>query len=130
MKYMLLMHANKQGWDELATTWSKDDVKVMVEFMHDLDKDLTDSGELVEERGLAGPDQVKTVRAQDDGEPIVTDGPFPETKEVLAGYWVVDVASHERAVEIAVRISRTPGPGGAPLNQPVEVHPVGQAPEV
>ena len=129
MKYMLMMHANKQGWDELATTWSQDDVKVMVEFMHQLDQELADSGELVEERGLAGPDQVKTVRAQDDGEPVVTDGPFPESKEVLAGYWVVDVDSEERALEIALRISTTPGPGGVPLNQPVEVQPVGQAPD-
>lgn len=130
MKYMLLMHANKQGWDEMATAWSQQDIKVMVEFMREFDQELRDSGELVDDNGLAGPDQVKTVRAQDDGDPIVTDGPFPETKEVLAGYWVVDVASEARALELAARISRTPGPGGAPLNQPVEVQPVGQAPEV
>jgi hypothetical protein len=130
MKYMLMMHANKQGWDDMAVTWSQDDIKVMVDFMHQLDKGLVESGELVEERGLAGPDQVKTLRAQDDGEPIVTDGPFPESKEVLAGYWVVDVASEERALEIALRISRTPGPGGKPLNQAIEIHPEGVAPEV
>lgn len=121
MKYMLLMHANKQGWEAMGETWSQQDLEVMVKFMHELDRDLRDSGELVEERGLAGPDQMKTVQAQDDDEPIITDGPFPETKEVLAGYWVVDVASEQRAIEIALRISRTPGPGGAPLNQPVEV---------
>jgi hypothetical protein len=130
MKYMLLMHASKQDWDEMPKAWSQEDVKRMVEFMQELDQGLRDSGELVDENGLTGPDQLKTVRAQDDGEPVVTDGPFPETKEVLAGYWVVDVASEERAVEIAVSISRTPGPGGAPLNQPVEVQPIGQAPEV
>lgn len=128
MKYMLLMHANKQGWDEMATTWTHEDLKVMVDFMQQLDGELRASGELVEENGLAGPDQVKTVRAQDDGDPVVTDGPFPETKEVLAGYWVVDVASEARALELAARISRTPGPGGKPLNQPVEVQPVGEAP--
>ncbi|MEU4392413.1 YciI family protein [Kribbella sp. NPDC023855] len=128
MKYMLLMHSNKQGWDDMPTTWSQEDLKVMVNFMREFDQELRESGELVEERGLAGPDQMKTVRAQDDGEPIITDGPFSETKEVLAGYWVVDVASEERAVELALRISRTPGPGGRPLNQVVEVHPEGEAP--
>lgn len=128
MKYMLLMHSNKQGWDDMPNTWSQEDLQVMVQCMHDLNKDLQDAGELVEARGLTGPDAMKTVRAQDDGEPIITDGPFSETKEVLAGYWVVDVASEERAIELAVRISRTPGPGGRPLNQAVEVHPEGVAP--
>jgi hypothetical protein len=128
MKYMLLMHSNKQGWDDMPNTWSQEDLQVMVQCMHDLNKELQDAGELVEARGLTGPDAMKTVRAQDDGEPIITDGPFSETKEVLAGYWVVDVASEERALELAVRISRTPGPGGRPLNQAVEVHPEGVAP--
>jgi hypothetical protein len=128
MKYMLLMHSNKQGWDDMPNTWSSEDIGVMVKFMNELDRELVDSGELVESRGLAGPDEMKTVRAQDDGEPIITDGPFGETKEVLAGYWVVDVASEERVLELAARISRTPGPGGRPLNQAVEIHPEGVAP--
>lgn len=128
MKYMLLMHSNKQGWDDMPNVWSEEDIKVMVECMHELNRELRDSGELVEARGLTGPDQMKTVQAQEDGEPIITDGPFTETKEVLAGYWVVDVASEERALELALRISRTPGPGGRPLNQAVEVHPEGVAP--
>ncbi|TDU83573.1 hypothetical protein EV138_6037 [Kribbella voronezhensis] len=128
MKYMLLMHTNKQGWEEMPAAWSQEDLGVMVRYMKDLDRDLAESGELVEERGLAGPDQMKTLQARDDGEPIVTDGPFSETKEVLAGYWVVDVASEERVLEIALHISRTPGPGGRPLNQQVEIHPEGVAP--
>jgi hypothetical protein len=128
MKYMLLMHSNKQDWDDMPNTWSSEDIRVMVKFMNELDRELAESGELVESRGLAGPDQMKTVRAQDDGEPIITDGPFGETKEVLAGYWVVDVASEERVLELAVRISRTPGPGGRPVNQAVEIHPEGVAP--
>jgi hypothetical protein len=128
MKYMLLMHSNKQGWDDMPNSWSREDLKVMVNYMHDLNRELADAGELVEARGLAGPDQMKTLRTQDDGEPIVTDGPFSETKEVLAGYWVVDVASEDRVLEIARRISRTPGPGGRPVNQAVEIHPEGVAP--
>jgi hypothetical protein len=128
MKYMLLMHSNKQGWDDMPKTWSPEDLKVMVQFMHDLNRELAEAGELVEVRGLTGPDQMKTLQAQDDGEPIITDGPFTETKEVLAGYWVVDVASEERVLELALRISRTPGPGGRPVNQAVEIHPEGVAP--
>jgi hypothetical protein len=128
MKYMLLIHSNKQGWDEMPTTWSHDDVMAMVGFMDELNKELAESGELVEGRGLSGPDRMKTVQAAEDGEPIVTDGPFSETKEVLAGYWVVDVKNEERALEIALRISQAPGPGGKPCNQPVEVHPEGEAP--
>jgi hypothetical protein len=128
MKYMLLMHSNKRDWDDMPNTWSREDIGVMVKYMHELDSDLADAGELVESRGLAGPDQMTTLRAQDDGEPIITDGPFTETKEVLAGYWVVDVASEERIREIALRISRTPGPGGRPVNQAVEIRPEGVAP--
>jgi hypothetical protein len=129
MKYMLLMHGNKQGWSDMAASWSHDDITNMVKFMRELDQELKDSGELVETRGLAGPEQMKTVQAQDDGETIVTDGPFGETKEVLAGYWVVDVASEERVIELATYISRTPGPGGRPVNQAIEIHPEGVAPE-
>ncbi|WP_020391242.1 YciI family protein [Kribbella catacumbae] len=128
MKYMLLMHSNKQGWDDMPNVWSQEDLEVMVKCMHELNQELKESGELVEARGLTGPDHMKTVQANEDGEPIITDGPFTETKEVLAGYWVVDVASEERVLELALRISRTPGPGGRPLNQAVEVHPEGVAP--
>lgn len=128
MKYMLLMHANKQGWDDMPKTWSQQDLEVMVKYMRELDEDLKDSGELVETRGLTGPDQMKTLQAQEDGEPIITDGPFSETKEVLAGYWVVDVASEARVLELAEHISRTPGPGGLPVNQAVEIRPEGVAP--
>ncbi|MEV6283702.1 YciI family protein [Kribbella sp. NPDC051770] len=128
MKYMLLIDSNKRDWDEMPTLWSDQDVKVMVEYMHDLNRDLQASGELVEVRGLTGPANMKTVHADDDGEAIVTDGPFTETKEVLAGYWVIDVASEQRAVEIALRVSLTPGPGGRPTNQNVEIHPADAEP--
>ncbi|ADB33298.1 YCII-related protein [Kribbella flavida DSM 17836] len=128
MKYVLLMQATKQRWDAMPQTWSEQDVKVMVDFMHDLNEELQKSGELVEVRGLPGPDHMKTLQADENGEPIITDGPFSETKEVLAGYWVVDVATEQRALEIALKISLTPGPGGRPVNQPVEIHPEGVAP--
>jgi len=130
MKYVLLIHGNQKTWDDVSASWSRDDIRAMIAFMRELGKDLADSGELVDTQGLGGPAYARTVRAQPDGDPVVTDGPYPEAKEVLISYWVVDVKSPERAVEIAARISATPGRGGVPVNQPVEVHPVMEAPEV
>ena len=129
MKYMLLIMGNRQEWDNLAS-WSKDEVKAMVEYMDEMNRDLAEAGELVEARGLAGPDQAKTVQAQPDSDdPIVTDGPYAESKEVLAGYWVVDVPTEQRAIEIATRGSLAPGRGGVPVCQPIVVYPVASAPE-
>src|SRR5216684_3671081 len=88
---------------------------------------LGESGELVGAEGLAGPDQAKRVRAGKDGKPI-TDGVFPEAKEFLAGYWIVDVESAERAYEIAGQASAAPGPGGTPLNMAIEVREVMSGP--
>jgi hypothetical protein len=124
---MLLIQANAQAWRELDT-WSPDDVKAMVEYMETLNRELEAAGELVEANGLTGPDNAKIVRAQRDDEPVVTDGPYAESKEVLAGYWVVDVADERRAIEIAARASAAPGPGGTPTYQPIEVHPVADGP--
>jgi hypothetical protein len=81
---------------------------------------LRESGELVAIGPLEGPEEAKVVRAGKDGVPV-TDGVFPEAKEFLLGYWMVDVASPERAYEIAARLSGGPGPGGVPTNMPIEV---------
>jgi hypothetical protein len=129
MKYMLLIHADAKGWSGLAS-WSPDDFKRMVGYMRDLDADLRASGELLHDNGLGGPGGARTVRAQADGSAVVRDGLRGDASDFLAGYWVVDVASPERAVEIATRISLTPGPGGRPVNQQVEVHAIGEPPEV
>ena len=128
MRYMLLIHVPQQ-FDGLAA-WSQDDFKAMIEYMHALDADLRGSGELLDSNGLGGPGAAKTIRAQADGSAGVSDGLRNESSDALIGYWVVDVASPERAIEIATRVSATPGPGGAPVNQPVELHPIGEAPEV
>jgi hypothetical protein len=130
MKYMLLIIANREEWQRGLQAWRPEDIRAMTTHMNDLNRDLAAAGELVEGNGLAGPAYAKTVRARPEDEPLVTDGPFPESKEVLAGYWVVDVPSEARAIEIAARASAAPGPGGIPLNQPIEVHPVAEAPEV
>jgi hypothetical protein len=107
--------------------WPAKDFQAHIAFMMKLNKELKESGELVAAEGLAFPDQAKLVRAGKNGEPI-TDGIFPESKEFLAGYWIVDVDSPERAYAIAAKASAAPGPGGAPLNMPIEVRPVMSGP--
>jgi hypothetical protein len=126
MKYMLMMNTMKAGSAGLSD-WSEKDVKAMVGFMRGLDEELRASGELVFEEGLTFPDEAKLVRADENGKPII-DSVFPESKEFLAGFWIVDVVSPERAYAVAARISMCPGAGGAPLHMPVEVRPVGSPP--
>ena len=126
MKYMLIMAGTKSGWDTFGT-WPKKDIQGHIGFMLSFNKSLGESGELVAAEGLAGPDQARVVRAGHDGAPI-TDGVFPEAKEFLAGYWIVDVESPERAYEIAARASAAPGRAGAPLNMPIEVRQVMSGP--
>ena len=125
MKYILMMNTMRAGHGVLA--WPQQDLQAHIAFMMQLNKDLRESGELVSAEGLSFPDQAKLVRAGKDGVPI-TDGVFPESKEFLAGYWIVDVDSPDRAYAIAARASAAPGPGGAPLNMPIEVRPVMSAP--
>jgi hypothetical protein len=126
MKYILMMHCPKTGYDTFGA-WPKKDIQAHIAFMHGLNKDLRASGELVSAEGLADPKQAKRVRAGKDGEPI-TDGVFPEAKEYLAGYWIIDVDSPEQAYKIAARASAAPGPGGAPINMPIEVRQVMSGP--
>ena len=122
MKYILMMNCPRTGYDTFGSM-PKDDIKAHIAFMHSFNKALRESGELVSAEGLADPKQAKRVRAGKDGEPI-TDGVFPEAKEYLAGYWIIDVDSPEQAYKIAARASAAPGPGGAPINMPIEVRQV------
>ncbi len=119
MKYILLMSSTKRGIDGYGT-WAKKDKDAVTAFMTRLRNDLTESGELVATDGLALPDQAVLVLSGKDGAPI-TDGVFPESKEFLAGYWIIDVKSPERAYAIAARVSALPGPDGAPVGMPIEV---------
>jgi hypothetical protein len=131
MKYMLMMHAPRAGWTTAGIgTWPPEDLKAHINFMHEFNKELAEAGELVGAEGLAGPEQARVVRASKGGAPEVTDGPFPEAKEFLAGYWIVDCEGPERAYAIAARASAAPGRGGAPLNMPIEVREVMGAPPV
>jgi hypothetical protein len=128
MKYILMMNCPKHGYEWFGTL-PKEVIQAHMAFMHGLNKDLRESGVLVSTEGLADPKQAKHVRAGNDGAPI-TDGVFPEAKEYLAGYWIVDVESPEQAYAIAARASAAPGPGGGPINMPIEVRQVmSSAPE-
>jgi len=126
MKYILMMHCPKTGYESFGS-WPKEDIQAHIGFMKQLDKDLKASGELVAAEGLADPRQAKIVRAGKDGAPV-TDGVFPESKEFLAGFWIVDVESPERADAIAARASGAPGPGGKPFIIPIEVRQVMSGP--
>ena len=126
MKYMLMMNTPGGGPYQIAA-WPQKDIQAHIAFMMSFSKKLGAAGELVAAEGLAGPDQAKLVHAGKDGNPI-TDGVFPEAKEFLAGYWIVDVDSPERAYQIAAEASAAPGKGGAPLNMAIEVREVMSAP--
>jgi hypothetical protein len=130
MKYMLMMNVPNGGPYQISD-WAQKDIQAHIGFMIALNKQLGERGELVGAEGLAGPDQAKLVRAGKDATPI-TDGVFPEAKEFLAGYWIVDVDSPERAYQIAAQASAAPGPGGTPLNMAIEVRQVmaGPPPEL
>lgn len=126
MKYILMMNATKADFDWYAR-WPKEDLQANFAFMRAFNKELKDSGVLVATEGLAWPDQAVIVRAGSDGTPI-TDGVFPEAKEFLAGYWIVDVESAEEAYTIAARASLAPAPKGTEGTMPIEVRQVMSGP--
>ena len=126
MKFMVQMNVKKGPYQ--MEGWSQDDVKRMIGFMHQLNADLKAAGQLVTAEGLVSPEEARIVKANDDGSPSVTDGPFAESKEFIAGFWIVEVADANEAYRIAARVSSCPGPGGKPLNMPVEVRAAGGPP--
>ncbi len=130
MKFMLMMSGSQKGWETGIGTWPEEDIKEHIRFMIRFAGELKGSGELVSAEGLDMPNQAKEVRASKTGTPIVSDGPFPESKEFLAGYWIVDVETPKRAYELAARVSAAPGRGGAPMNMAVEVRQVMSGPPV
>jgi hypothetical protein len=119
MKYILLMSGTKAGVERYHA-WSQKDIETSMAVLGGIAKDLTASGEFVATQPLAEPREAKVVRGENNGMPV-TDGIFPESKEFLLGYWIVDVPTAERAYAIASRISAVPGPGGVPTNMPIEV---------
>ncbi|MGE5286198.1 MAG: YciI family protein [Micromonosporaceae bacterium] len=124
-KFLLLQnYGGGAGCEVPMAEWDPEDIKAHIDFQVALNMELADKGELVEAQALAGPELAKFVTFDGAGAPVVTDGPFPESKELLAGYRMVDVESEARAIEIAAKASAAPGPGGVPIQQPIEVRQV------
>ena len=130
MRFMLLQNYGEvESHCPPMTEWTPEDIKAHIDFQNVLNHELVKSGELVDAQGLAGPDQAKFVVADGASAPVITDGPYPESKELLAGYRLVDVESLERVLEIAAQASAAPGPNGVPIQQPIEVREVLSAPD-
>ena len=126
MKFMVQMNVKKGPYQMQG--WSQEDVKRMVGFMNKTNAELKAAGQWVVGEGLVSPEEARLVTANQDGSPSVTDGPFAESKEFIAGFWIIEVKDADEAYRIAARISLCPGPGGKPLHMPLEVRQVGQAP--
>jgi len=124
---MIMLYGSQQDYDMLAGTssWSAEDVAKMHAFMWSWNNDLVESGEFVDGRGLSAPVHTRRIQLQ-NGAPVVTDGPYPETQEVLAGYTIVDCASFDRATEVAAQLTNTPHPENATLTHEwyVDVRPI------
>jgi hypothetical protein len=129
MRYILLQnYARTEVAREWIGAWAPEDAEAHIEFQRRMNDRLIESGELVEAQALTEPELARVVVHDGVGAPVVTDGPFPEGKELLAGYRIVDVESRERAIEIAAEASAAPGPGGKPIKQPIEVRELMGAP--
>ncbi|MFC8227695.1 YciI family protein [Streptomyces sp. NPDC057287] len=130
MKYLVMIQGSQADYEAMSgkpsaesPAWSEKDMKAMFAFMEGINNDLAESGEMVDGNGLAEPARTRCVLPGDDGRPVVTDGPYGETKEQLAGYWVLDCESLERVTEIAARVALCPQPEGAPVH-PVVIRPI------
>jgi hypothetical protein len=130
MKYMIMLYASQQDYDLMAgkpsdePAWSPDTVAAMHAFMESWNQDLVESGEFVDARGLAAPVHTRRIQGLQNGVPVVTDGPYPETQEVLAGYTIVECESFDRATEIAARITKSPNPGDPTRQEYIDVRPI------
>ncbi|MEU8677266.1 YciI family protein [Streptomyces sp. NPDC048560] len=134
MKYLVMVQGSQVDYDAMSgkgspqsPAWSEKDVQAMFAFMQGINDDLAETGEMVDGQGLAEPARTRFVGVGDDGQTVVTDGPYGETKELLAGYWVLDCENLERVTEIAARIVRCPQPEGAPV-YPVVIRPIDEGP--
>ncbi|WAZ24062.1 YciI family protein [Streptomyces cinnabarinus] len=133
MKYLVMVQGSQADYEAMQgnpsesspAVWTEQDIQAMFAFMGALNDDLAESGELVDAQGLTEPARTRHVDLGADGKPVITDGPYGETKELLAGYWVLDCASLERVTEIAARVLECPQPAGAPC-YPVVIRAIGE----
>lgn len=129
MRFMIMMdYGGVESACEPMDRWTPEELQAHFAFQAALQQELAERGEFVDGQGLALPDQAKFVVSDGVGSPVVIDGPYPEGKELLAGYWLVDVDSLDRAIEIAARASAAPAQGGRPIRQRIEVREVMSAP--
>jgi hypothetical protein len=129
MRFMLLQNYGAgENCDVPMSHWAPEEIQAHIDYQLALNGELTERGELIDAQGLSVPGLAKFVVHDGVGGPVVTDGPYPESKELLAGYRIVDVESPERAIEIAAKISAAPARGGLPIKQPIEVREVMGAP--
>jgi len=133
MKYMILINASQQDYDALAGRpapgqpgWSPADFAAMGAFMESFNKELAETGELVDTTGLTAPVHARRIQLQ-GGVPVVTDGPYPESEEVLAGYWIVECDSFDRATQIAAELAHTPGPEHVRARAHADVRPIAES---
>ena len=120
MKYLLMMNVPAGTGEYAHHQWNSADWEAHLAYWRRLNGELAERGELVAIQALAPPREARLVRAGKNGAPR-TYGPFPESKEFLAGFWIVETDTPERAYAIAAHASAAPGPGGAPMNMPIEV---------
>lgn len=130
MKYLMMIQGSQADYEAMAgkasagsPAWNEKDMRAMFAFMEEINNDLAESGEMVDGNGLAEPARTRTVLPGTDGRPVISDGPYGETKEQLAGYWVLDCATLDRVTEIAARVALCPQPEGAPV-YPVVIRPI------
>ncbi|MFD0369465.1 YciI family protein [Streptomyces sp. NPDC059071] len=133
MKYLVMVQGAQADYDAMngkasdhSPAWSEQELRAMFSYMNNINDDLAETGEFIDGQGLVEPARTRFVTADAEGRPVVTDGPYGETKEVLAGYWVLDCASLERVTEIAARVAQCPQPAGAPV-YPVVIRPIDEA---
>ena len=133
MKYMILIYGSQQDYDALAGSpaagqpgWSAADFAALGGFMESFTQDLDESGELVETRGLTAPAQTRRIRLR-AGVPVVTDGPYAEAEEVLAGYWIVECDSFDCATQIAARLADAPAPEHVRARAFADVRPIAES---
>ena len=126
MKYLIMIQSNPQSraaWE----TWTEQQQMDFGRAHYALSDELAAAGLLVASEGLGDPALSTHVQVR-QGQTLTTDGPFAEAKEFLAGFWIVEVDSSERAYELAAMISTAPGPGGTPMGIPIEVREVMSGP--
>ena len=129
MKFMISTYATQADYDAMSgmpgkdAAWSPDDFAAMGAFMEVFNRELDESGELVETRGLDAPVHTRRIHVK-EGLAVITDGPYAETQEVLAGYWIVECDSFDRATEIAARLAHVPGPAAVQERAYADVRPI------